>query len=102
MPNFLTAANARVVGVQVAKLIEYLSDNLGADSERFHVIGNGLGAHIAGYAGERLSRLGRITGLDPSGPYFRSVENEVKLESNDALYVDVISSNPGRNLIEVM
>ncbi|GFR28891.1 hypothetical protein TNCT_542861, partial [Trichonephila clavata] len=49
---------------------------------------------IAGYAGERLPNLGRITGLDPAGPYFRNVANNVKLDTSDATFVDVIHSNP--------
>lgn len=33
-----------------------------ADPTKIHVIGHSLGAHIAGYAGEKTPNLGRITG----------------------------------------
>ncbi|KAG8182872.1 hypothetical protein JTE90_024615 [Oedothorax gibbosus] len=99
-PFFLNAANARVIGAQIAMLVDFLQKNFGALQENFHIIGHSLGAHIAGYAGERLKRLGRITGLDPIGPYFRNVPNNVKLDPSDALFVDVIHTNPGRNILE--
>ncbi|GFU66684.1 pancreatic lipase-related protein 3 [Trichonephila clavipes] len=71
-----------------------IREKLGADMKTIHLIGHSLGAHIAGYAGERLPNLGRITGLDPAGPYFRNVANNVKLDTADATFVDVIHSNP--------
>ena len=33
-----------------------------ARPEDMHILGHSLGAHVAGYAGERLRYLGRITG----------------------------------------
>lgn len=61
-PNyFQAAANTRVVGAEIATLI-LTAGSLGVTPSRFHIIGHSLGAHIAGYAGEKLHTLGRITG----------------------------------------
>lgn len=38
-----------------------------------------LGAHTAGYAGERIPGIGRITGLDPAEPYFQGMGSSVRL-----------------------
>lgn len=38
-------------------------DNFKAKPETFHILGHSLGAHIAGYAGERVQYVGRITGI---------------------------------------
>lgn len=61
--------NARLVGAQTAVLIRFLiTSSSGSPSfaKRFYIVGNSLGAHVAGYAGsylkERGMTLGRITG----------------------------------------
>ncbi|KAL1418189.1 hypothetical protein MTO96_026200 [Rhipicephalus appendiculatus] len=56
----------------------------------FHLIGYNVGAHIAGYAGERVKGIGRITGLDPADPYFANTDKVVRLDPSDADFVDVI------------
>lgn len=58
-----------------------------------HIIGHSLGAHTAGYAGERIDKLGRITGLDPAEPYFQGMPEQVRLDPNDADLVDVIHTD---------
>lgn len=58
-----------------------------------HLIGHSLGAQICGYAGERLDKVGRITGLDPAGPYFEWLPSWVRLDKTDAEFVDVIHTN---------
>lgn len=52
------AANTRLVGRQLAKLIRSLNVPL----EKVHMIGFSLGAHVAGFAGAELGNVSRITG----------------------------------------
>lgn len=57
-----------------------------------------MGAHIAGYAGEKLAalrkrKLGRITALDPAQPLFQGMPNFVRLDPGDADFVDVIHTD---------
>ncbi|CAG2243585.1 Pancreatic lipase-related protein 2,Inactive pancreatic lipase-related protein 1 [Mytilus edulis] len=92
-PYTEAAANTRVVGAQVAKLISVMvsADQSGID--KFHLIGHSLGAHVAGYAGERLTHLPRISGLDPADPYFQGTDIKVRLDPTDADFVDVIHTD---------
>jgi pimeloyl-ACP methyl ester carboxylesterase len=63
--NYLRAvANTRVVGAQVAQLLKILTTVYDVDPINVHIIGHSLGAHTAGYVGEYLDNIGRITGSD--------------------------------------
>ncbi|XP_052257603.1 lipase member I-like [Dreissena polymorpha] len=86
-------ANTRVVGALIAQFITQLRTTTQAQYGDFHLIGHSLGAHICGYAGERISRIGRITGLDPAGPQFEKTDPKVRLDPTDALFVDAIHTN---------
>uniref|UniRef100_UPI00001119A2 RP2 LIPASE n=1 Tax=Cavia porcellus TaxID=10141 RepID=UPI00001119A2 len=86
--------NIRVVGAEVAYLVQVLSTSLNYAPENVHIIGHSLGAHTAGEAGKRLNGLvGRITGLDPAEPYFQDTPEEVRLDPSDAKFVDVIHTD---------
>ncbi|XP_004680465.1 PREDICTED: pancreatic lipase-related protein 2 [Condylura cristata] len=86
--------NIRVVGAEVAYLIQALSTELGYRLEDVHIIGHSLGSHAAGEAGKRLGgKVGRITGLDPAEPCFQGAPEEVRLDSSDAMFVDVIHTD---------
>ncbi|XP_031827006.2 uncharacterized protein LOC116424575 [Nomia melanderi] len=90
VPNYVrAAANTRLVGRQLAKLIRSLNVPL----EKVHLIGFSLGAHVAGFAGAELANVSRITGLDPAGPLFESQDPRARLDETDANFVDVIHSN---------
>ncbi|XP_003402205.2 uncharacterized protein LOC100644110 [Bombus terrestris] len=90
VPNYVrAAANTRLVGRQLAKLVRSLNVPL----EKVHLIGFSLGAHVAGFAGAELGNVSRITGLDPAGPLFESQDPRARLDKTDANFVDVIHSN---------
>ncbi|XP_053063257.1 pancreatic lipase-related protein 3 isoform X1 [Acinonyx jubatus] len=92
--------NLRVVGAEVAYLTDVLMKKFGYSPSKVHLIGHSVGAHLAGEAGSRVPGLGRITGLDPAGPYFHNTPNEVRLDPSDANFVDVIHTNAVRLLFE--
>ncbi len=74
----------------MAELIDFLASQ-GSSYQNFHVIGASLGAHAAGYVGYFTNdTIGRITGLDPSGPLFHSVPAKDRLDPSDAHFVDII------------
>ncbi|XP_077525662.1 pancreatic lipase-related protein 2-like [Haemaphysalis longicornis] len=93
LPNYVqAAANARLVGRQVAQAVRRLM-RLGARRRDFHLVGFSLGAHVAGFAGAELRNLSRITGLDPAAPLFEGYDEASRLDPSDAKLVDVIHSN---------
>lgn len=92
-PYSQAKANTRLAGAELARLILCLIKNKGVNASSFHLIGHSLGAHLSGYAGERIPGLGRITGLDPAGPYFDNTDPIVRLDQTDAQFVDVIHTD---------
>ncbi|XP_014800695.1 PREDICTED: pancreatic lipase-related protein 3-like, partial [Calidris pugnax] len=85
--------NIRVLGAEIAYFLKILQNNFRYLLGKIHLIGHSLGAHTAGEAGRRMQGIGRITGLDPAGPYFEGTPPEVRLDPSDANFVDVIHSN---------
>ncbi|CAD7091351.1 unnamed protein product [Hermetia illucens] len=87
-----SAYNAREVGnllgIALSKIVAKVKP------ENIHLIGAGLGAQIAGFAGKKFEgktskKLGRITGLDPSRPCF----GNSGLDSSAAAFVDIIHTS---------
>ncbi|KAJ8917665.1 hypothetical protein NQ315_005112 [Exocentrus adspersus] len=93
-----SAINTKLIGDKIAK---FLTDTK-IPPHNVHMVGHSLGAHIAGFAGKRVyqvtgTKISRITGLDPAGPYFQErifVESE-RLDKEDADVVDVIHTDAG-------
>ncbi|KAB7504504.1 Pancreatic triacylglycerol lipase [Armadillidium nasatum] len=81
-------ANTRVVGLEIKHFVNTLIDTYGFDPANAHCIGHSLGSHTCGYGGEQIPGFGRITGLDPAGPYFTGTPYFVHLDDTDAVFVD--------------
>ncbi|GBN52343.1 Inactive pancreatic lipase-related protein 1, partial [Araneus ventricosus] len=61
IPYSKAAANTELVGEEISELLIKLRDEYGAKAEKFHLIGHSLGSHVAGYVGETVRGLKRIT-----------------------------------------
>lgn len=98
-PWYISAVrNTRYMGERLADFVQFLNSS-GVPAGSLHVIGFSLGAEAAGFAGKILNRrglrLGRITGLDPAYPGYSVGGQENHLTKGDAIFVDVLHSNPG-------
>ncbi|CAK8671268.1 pancreatic triacylglycerol lipase-like [Clavelina lepadiformis] len=90
----LSATDTQIVGAEVSLFIRNIVAQIGGDTKSFHCIGHSLGAQACSYLGAGVpDKVGRITGLDPAGPYFEGTPNEVRLDSSDADFVDVIHTD---------
>jgi len=93
--------NAEVVGRRLQEMISFLIENgqiSGAD--KIHIVGQSLGAHVAGFAGlyirqETGKMIGRITGTDAAAQLFQGVHIDKRLDASDAIFVDAIHTNEG-------
>ncbi|XP_029159209.1 LOW QUALITY PROTEIN: exosome component 10 [Nylanderia fulva] len=110
---YKAAVNTRIVGYQISKFIEHITNNTisneGPNTSNWgplHMIGHSLGAHICGMTAKELKKrqsrwtVQRITGLDPAQPCFRNADPSVHLHKNDASFIDVIHTN-GRLLLSL-
>ncbi|KAA0715869.1 Phospholipase A1 member A [Triplophysa tibetana] len=89
----LVVENYKEVAVQISVLIHQLT-KYGSTLKSFHFIGVSLGAHVSGFVGTLFEgKLGRITGLDPAGPMFKSADPYDRLDSSDALFVEAIHTD---------
>nr|KAG5709784.1 hypothetical protein BaRGS_032608 [Batillaria attramentaria] len=88
-----SVANTRVVGAVAAQFLTSLRDALNISMSHVHLLGHSLGAHIAGYMGTRVGGIGRISGMDPAGPLFESSDARVRIDPNDAMFVDCIHTD---------
>lgn len=99
-PPYLQAvANIRLVGVMTAHVLNMVREQLNIHNlDNVHLFGHSLGAHLSGYTGDTLQRsfrlkLGRITAMDPAEPLFTDTDPIVRLDKNDAKFVDVVHTD---------
>lgn len=98
-PYAQAVANIRLVGVITAHVIFMIKEQLKMKNlDNVHMFGHSLGSHLSGYAGDTLQKqfglkIGRITGMDPAEPLFTDTETVVRLDRNDAKFVDVVHTD---------
>ncbi|XP_011150248.2 lipase member H-B [Harpegnathos saltator] len=81
--------------VQVGAVVALFLDNMektGFNTEKLHIVGHSMGAHVASYISRKVNfSVPRITGLDPAGPFFNFLEPH--LSYHDARFVDIIHTD---------
>ncbi|XP_030753741.1 pancreatic lipase-related protein 2-like [Sitophilus oryzae] len=82
---------ARTAGDDLGEFIKWLVLN-GVSLDDIHLIGHSLGAHVVGVGGSKVKdgKVGRITGLDPAGPGYGDISEDLRLDPQDAKLVDVV------------
>lgn len=86
------------MSIKISKFLCHISTNLGVALNEVHVVGYSLGAQLAGVSAQYVKskckkQIGRITGLDPSGPLFQNLPERRRLDKGDAGFVDVIHTD---------
>ena len=74
--HFLESAqNGRFIARRVVNFLASAVEN-GVPLSQIHVIGMSLGAHVAAFIAketrDKIGKIGRLTGLDPAGPFFEN------------------------------
>lgn len=90
--------NVEAVGQRLADFVQFVSTNKQIDPQDITLVCHSLGAPVCGQAGRTFqskynSKLSRIAGLDPAGPY--ASLSSPRLRSGDASFVDIYHSNAG-------
>ena len=79
-------------------IAEYLDSLFQPDPFAWHqvtIIGHSIGAHIAAFVSRNVKngKIATIIGLDPAAPLFTELEDEDRLNQDDAEYVEIIHTN---------
>ncbi|XP_016936683.3 inactive pancreatic lipase-related protein 1 [Drosophila suzukii] len=87
--------NAKYVGRCIAQFLQVLLVKKLVTIKDLHLIGFGLGAHVAGFVGNFIPqhKLEHITALDPAKPLYLVKDKAQKLDPTDAKFVDVVHTD---------
>jgi len=85
----------RDVGQVVGELLDFIIGQEARNWNRLTIVGQGLGAHVAGFAGRSVKngKVGTIFGLDPAGPLYDASDRKSRLNTEDAQYTECIHTN---------
>ncbi|XP_022702309.1 pancreatic lipase-related protein 3-like isoform X2 [Varroa jacobsoni] len=96
-----STANSRIVGVELALLLEKLI-YFRIEKSKIYLMGHSLGSHIIGYAGQRVPGLQKLLALDPAGPYFEKGRPEIRIDPTDGEFVEVWHTDGRKFLPEII
>ncbi|XP_035445126.2 lipase member I-like isoform X1 [Spodoptera frugiperda] len=93
----VAANNIRTIGKHVAEMLVTLT-KYGLNPKKLELVGLSLGGHTMSFIAKHYkqqtgTKISRLTGLDPSGPCFRNLGPNDRLDESDADFVDVIDTN---------
>ncbi|KAL0822295.1 hypothetical protein ABMA28_004403 [Loxostege sticticalis] len=96
--NVCAAALVRQIASYVGKMLADLTQPGLLDPAKVEMISMSLGAHIMRFIAKNYhqrtgKKIGRLTGLDPSGPCFRNAGPADRLDDSDADFVVVVMTN---------
>jgi pancreatic triacylglycerol lipase len=94
----LVLSNYKNISNKIIELINFTIEHKDSQPFNFYLIGFSIGSHIAGYVGHKIKGLKRITGLDPAWIGLKDAQLIDRLDSNDALFVDVIHTDRSSNI----
>lgn len=90
---FKAKENTIKAGENLTAFVKVMQKN-GVSLSSVHLIGVSLGAHISGFIGANFNgSIGRITALDPAGPFFTGKSREHRLDPTDAQFVDALHTD---------
>ncbi|XP_052758894.1 pancreatic lipase-related protein 2-like isoform X2 [Galleria mellonella] len=95
----VTARLMRAVGKHIGEMLSNLTNyNMEFDPKKLEIVGLSLGGQTMSYVAKTYkaltgSTIARLTALDPSGPCFRNLGPEDRLDRSDADFVDVVATN---------
>jgi len=88
------ASNAQVAGACAGHVATLFHERFGAPWESMSCVGHSLGAHTCGYMGKATQgQLGRVSGIDPAGPWFTDEDPRVRIDATDSQFTDVMHTN---------
>ncbi|XP_048000848.1 phospholipase A1-like isoform X2 [Leguminivora glycinivorella] len=87
----------RVIGQKMGEFLVKLTEQ-GLSPDNLELVGLSLGAHIVSYAAKHFynatgKKPSRLTGLDPSGPCFKTMPLEHRLNPSDAEHIEIVHTN---------
>ncbi|XP_014218836.1 pancreatic triacylglycerol lipase-like [Copidosoma floridanum] len=100
----ISARNTRSTGKEISEFVSRIVDAAWKPNSTvawgpMYLVGHSIGAHVSAFAANEIQKnngpwdVTRITGLDPAGPCFDKVGEDMRLDSSDAPFVDVIHTN---------
>ncbi|XP_059061667.1 phospholipase A1 member A-like [Achroia grisella] len=98
-PFPIVTRHVPTVGRRIGEMIYNITlENVGFDPKKLEILGLSLGGEIISFIAKAFkelsgTKLSKLTALDPTGPCFRNLGPDERLDQSDADYVEVLNTN---------